>query len=487
MATSEIPLEKLQALLKVDAGGSLYSHLVRVVRSVAEERPRDALLQLESLSRQLKDSDYRGALSPDVTEDPVADAVAKDLRERWCAQSLSLARSPSEPTASKRVLAAVQNFLEDSSMFEWAGVGFGRQESYHIAMSLRQLAADTPSLQRLRLWGKILGTGGDYYVAEGAFKKPADAGPVTVPGTPEYDVEPRSQGANSFTYWVSTGICSPWVRLPDARASHIAAARNVKLIMTGNLTNSLVCSPWFPGTEQHLLRAQIARITASCTLAAKGWYEVDEEAGKNMIKEVENPADSFPTHEELATPAGWTHAAPYLLRTGRSTWPDMEALEGVLSEDAVKAISAQIEEEPEKGMLESIETDLEDMKPEDGPEGSPAWSIKVYGDLGLYTFGDAQKSHRVTAARSLVWPGAVAVAQGARFANLYVGYGLKCGTLVPPQKDSGLPLRGTSPFWPLAPDDIMDEPADIEEQDEPNPQQDEAESDKGDVDPEADE
>ena len=30
--------------------------------------------------------------------------------------------------------------------------------------------------------------------------------------------------------------------------------------------------------ERHLLRAQIARISATCTLASKGWYEEDEEA-----------------------------------------------------------------------------------------------------------------------------------------------------------------------------------------------------------------
>ena len=40
-------------------------------------------------------------------------------------------------TPSLQVLGAVQNFMEDAAMFEWAGVGFGRQESYHIAMSLR--------------------------------------------------------------------------------------------------------------------------------------------------------------------------------------------------------------------------------------------------------------------------------------------------------------------------------------------------------------
>lgn len=60
--------------------------------------------------------------------------------------------------------------------------------SYHLGMSLRKLAAES-SLESLRLWGKVLGTAGDYYVAEGTL--PAAAA-VALPGD---DVEPRGQGA----------------------------------------------------------------------------------------------------------------------------------------------------------------------------------------------------------------------------------------------------------------------------------------------------
>ncbi|CAE7241564.1 unnamed protein product, partial [Symbiodinium necroappetens] len=102
----------------------------------------------------------------------------------------------------------------------------------------------------------------------------------------------------------------------------------------------------------------------------------------------------------------------------------------------------------------------------------------------VYTAGDGTKSLRVTALRSLIWPGAITVVKGSKYANLYVGSAMKCGTMVGPDKETGLPLRGTNPLMPLAPDDIMDEPTDFEEHDEPNPIQDEAESDKGEVDEE---
>jgi len=46
--------------------------------------------------------------------------------------ALQLVRPPSDPTAAPKVLGAVQNFLEDATMFEWAGVGFGKQESIHL-------------------------------------------------------------------------------------------------------------------------------------------------------------------------------------------------------------------------------------------------------------------------------------------------------------------------------------------------------------------
>jgi len=487
MATSDIALERVQALLKVDAGnGSLYNHIVQVVHSLAAEKPADALAKLESLSRNLKDSAFTGAPAPDAAELSATEVEAAEKQKQNAEMALKLVRPLSDPTASPKVLGLVQNYLEDAVMFEWAGVGFGGQESFHVAMSLRKLAAETPGLESLRLWGKVMGIEGDYYVAEGTLEMPPSSEPPAMPGTPEFNVEPRGQGANTCIYWVNAGGFAPWVRLPTARAEQIAASRNIKRVLTGNLDSAVTSTPWFPGSEQHLLRSQIARISATCTLAVKGWYEADEEESgiKNKLKIAEGALEAFPPHTDLATQGGWCHAAPFLLSTGKCSWPNVDAYpEGALTEDQTAEMQAQADAEPAHEMLEGLEADLEDLKP-DGVEDSPAWSIKVYGDEGLYTFGDAEKTHRVTAVRSNIWPGAITVAQGSRFANLYVGYAMKCGTLVPVQKDSGLPLRGTMPLMPLAPDDIMDEPQDLAEQEEPNPQQDEAESDKGDNDEE---
>merc|ERR1740138_53129 len=182
----------------------------------------------------------------------------------------------------------------------------------------------------------------------------------------------------------------------------------------------------------------------------------------------------------------WVHASPILWSNGKTSWPDADALKAAypdLTEAEQEALDKQInkisadKEKEEKGgeaaLLEPIETDLK----EDEMEASPAWSIKAHGDKGIYGL-DAPKSYRVTAVRSLIWPGAVTVAQGSRFANIYIGDGCKYGGLVP-KKESGEPLAGTSPFLPLVPDKIMEEPADRTEHGEPNPELDDAESDKG--------
>eukprot|EP00928_Gymnodinium_smaydae_P061556 TRINITY_DN45602_c0_g1_i1.p1 TRINITY_DN45602_c0_g1~~TRINITY_DN45602_c0_g1_i1.p1 ORF type:complete len:576 (-),score=166.03 TRINITY_DN45602_c0_g1_i1:64-1701(-) len=531
MGTSNIALERVQALLKVDTGnGSLYDHLVKVVRKLNEEKPADALVQLETLSRHLKQATFRGDLSPDPHSAVSPDAAAERLKEDWCAHSMKLARPPSDPLAAPRVLAAVQNYMEDATMFEWAGVGFGKQESFHIAMSLRKLAAETPALASLRLWGKVLGTEADYYVAEATLQTfgaaaPAEPAllsakqlaaraaeltktgvynletrppPLVLPGT-DYDVECRGQGANTCVYYVSHGGTEPFKPLPAARASMIVAARDIQKLFTGRLDARVDSTPWFPGDEADLLRSQIARISSSCTLAVGGWWKIAEEDPKKLIVDVDDEkGDPVAGFTDLDTLGGWFHAAPLLLNNGRSTYgkDELDAAQGedttkVLTDREHEVLSAAWDKEMSfdaaKSMEEvigsSIEGDqikyvgdfvLEEPDPDDMAQ--KLWSVKTCGDKGLYA-DDAK--HSIVAVKSRSWPGAVSVAMVdpklKKFANLYVGYGLKCGTLVPRHKDSGLPLRGTCPFNPIEPEPVMElyeqNPNPQDEHEEPNPQE----------------
>jgi hypothetical protein len=60
----------------------------------------------------------------------------------------------------------------------------------------------------------------------------------------------------------------------------------------------------------------------------------------------------------------------------------------------------------------------------------------------------------VNVIRSLRWPGAVTVAKGGKFTNIYVGYGLK---------------RGDPSFNPVEPPMVLSDPTDQSEMPEPTP------------------
>lgn len=480
MGTSNIAFERVQALLRINSGkGSLHPHLCRVIRQLVDEKPEDALATLELASRHLKQCSDQAPPAPDLIVAAVPDPEAEAAKLKYCDDVMKLIAPPTDPTSTPEVLTVVRNFMDDAAMFEWAGVGFGKEASYRLAMSLRALAANNPYLKDLCLWGKILGTDGDYYIAEGTVPKSETPPPVPDVLTPEDLVEPRGEGANSRSYWVCPGGCAPWVQLPQARSDHIVAAKSIKRLMTGDLSSQVLSTPWFPGEEQHLLRAQIARISAACVIAPSNWYEVVGEDGYE-IKEVDDPIAEFPKHEQLIDQSTWVHSRHYLHIHGKTKW----RLPEEYPKDTQAYIDAEeaVESDPAKPILTTIQNDYEELKAlaGDGAEGggSLAWSVKVFGDTGIYKFEENNKSNQVTAVRSLAWPGAVTVAQGVRFANIYIGYGMKCGSLLP-QRPSGEPLPGTSPFLPLCPDEVMEETGDLELQPEPFPQEDEGAADDG--------
>jgi len=55
-------------------------------------------------------------------------------------------------------------------MFNWANIGFGKEENFRLVTSLKNLQHKT-NANNLRFWGKILGRKNDLYVAEGFVDK----------------------------------------------------------------------------------------------------------------------------------------------------------------------------------------------------------------------------------------------------------------------------------------------------------------------------
>lgn len=54
-----------------------------------------------------------------------------------------------------------------------------------------------------------------------------------------------------------------------------------------------------------------------------------------------------------------------------------------------------------------------------------AFISKVVGDPQQYTKGEGNITYAVNVIKSVRWPGAVTVAKGGKFTNIYIGYGLK--------------------------------------------------------------
>lgn len=468
-------LEQVRALLKKDANGaSLHQQLCSIIGKLVEEKPPDALATLETLSRYLKESGFSGARAPDTAESIVLDPKTEAAKETWCASVNKLTETPMESIGTVKALCSVENFLDNVAMFKWAGVGFGQQTSYQLHLSLRSLAASTPGLSKLRFWGKILGIKNDYFIAEGVIDGIGEA---------DGDVEARGSGANTFSYWVSTGTNAPWMQLPLVRPEHIIAARKVKHLMSGDLEADVLTMPFFPGKEKHFLRAQIARISSSSCLAVAGYLQADDEGGEDG-KVTETPDFEFPPHEELTDLSKWVHSYAFIHKNGCTKWPNPD---NITDDELLKKVERDREDEPPRGPLSEIKED----KPGTEEGVSKDWVIKQMGDKGMYKFNDTNKSYVCTMVKSMRWPGAVTVAQGTKFANLYVGYGFKkCDhSKEELEKDpaskmtaKAFPFTSGNESNPCAPADIMDEPEDHEEQPEPNPQDDDEQSDRAEED-----
>ena len=136
-------------------------------------------------------------------------------------------------------------------MLSWAGISFGDKETYRLQKALAKLS-QTSKANNLKFWGKINGTEKDYYIAEGSIEAEGDdeeRGP---------DFEARGSGVNEFVYWVTDSSLSEWTQLPDLSPSDVDAARQIKVLFTGDLEHSIITNPFFFGKEKNYLRAQIA-------------------------------------------------------------------------------------------------------------------------------------------------------------------------------------------------------------------------------------
>jgi len=407
---------------------SVFEHFASIIDKVVLQKPNDAHGALEVLSRLIKAPMPKGE---NFDEGELA------LMKTSAAAMMEVTEVPQEGEGGPKAVCAIPDFLEEAAMLEWAGVGFGELESYQIMCSLRKLAADAEAegIKKLRFWGKILGTNADYYVAEGQLEAAGD------PDENDPDFEPSGAGANAFTFWVTTSLTGTWEKLPHIRPAEIKAARNIKKVLTGDLSAKVITHPHFPGTEKELLRAQIARITADTVLCIGGFVSANEDG---EVAETENFVP--PPASELCKADAWTHERAHILRSGRTAHHEIPDEDPEEEEELKKKRAMQKEQEadPVRSRVREISSDP-DLQ----------WAVKQTGDKAIYKAGEGTKCYAVTVVRCMTWPGAVTVAKAGQFTNIYVGHGLKFG-----EPD----------FFPCAPLDIQEEPEDPGEMPEPQPE-----------------
>ena len=80
--------------------------------------------------------------------------------------------------------------------------------------------------------------------------------------------------------------------------------------------------------------------------------------------------------------------------------------------------------------------------------------MKVCGDNQKYSKGEATIDYQANIVKSLRWPGAVTVAKGGKYVNIYVGDGVK---------------KGDTSYYPIEPPEVQADPTDQTEQPEPTP------------------
>ena len=398
-------------LMKKEGSSSIYEHLTELVLKLVTEQPDNALASIEQISAGLK-----GKVYPDFgTGGSTAGAAASDellaARSKLLgAQAASFKAPVADDEGAGGPGAAVQNLTDEATFLEWAGVGLGATEAFRLHMHLKVLAAKFP-VTSARWWGKLFGRSGDYLVAEGiceAAGEEADDAKDALGNT----LQKTGDGPNKFTYFVCNQVGAPWVRLPSVTPHSLIAARTCRKYLTGDLSAPVPSHPPFPGEEALYARSIIALISAGTAIAPSGVYNAVDGNEEGAIE---------PNGEEFEAPdltdaSNWVHTALEINSLGR-TRPNPPVLDAEGNEIAV-------EDAPEASTpLKSISDDP--PVDEAAAEGGGAWLIAAAPLSGM---PDGEAPTGPIVARSMRWPGAVAVGLGKKYTSAYIGWGLPVST-----------------------------------------------------------
>uniref|UniRef100_UPI00358F88D9 radial spoke head protein 4 homolog A-like isoform X2 n=1 Tax=Myxine glutinosa TaxID=7769 RepID=UPI00358F88D9 len=432
------------------SGLSVYEHVTQVLTRILDERTPDAADIFETLSSDAKRE--RLVCPSPSPRDEAPCVVGLEQAKAWCRifgkreEEVFDEDLPPLPDAMELPLP---NLLEIANYFEQAGVMLDKNEAVRVMMSLKELTQNHP-MDHCRFWGKILGTNSNYLVAEvemtdweeeeeeeqelGAHDTYEEEEKMEMPekdGIPEENEEdkndelpkskykaplsipkePYQSGANKYLYFVCSEPGQPWERLPLVRPSDIVSARLIKRLFTGQLNAPVESYPPFAGNEKHLLRAQIARISAATQVSPLGFYhfeeeEEDEEEEQNEI--MENPEYEEPEIGEMVESlSSWVHHTQYILPQGRCSWWNPLKHEDEMSEEEDEDSESN---HPEPQVAPPLLTPLtEDAE----LNGHPPWTLRATSSL-LPQFA-------LAVVTSNLWPGAYTFSIGGLKTSTWVG------------------------------------------------------------------
>lgn len=383
---------ELRQILKEDGSGrDLYGHLVETLMKILVDRPANAYDAFELISAEVKENPFDPSPTRGKPVPPAPDQL--NAMNKWTNRNSTMLKVPDEPLDESEV--KYPDLMTDAHLYEWAGISFGRGEIYRLYLSIKALAESLPAeVERLRFFGKISTRGSPYYIVEGL--SPEDEEDI------DEDKQESRSGANKYCYWITQRVDAGegWVKLPNVTCAQIVTARQFKRFLTGDLNAPVPTYPPFPGVERNLLRATIALIASSTSISPDGFFEADDsDVPQAQPVDSETLAANFPkAAPELMTADAWKHHEIELNAIGRITAPPEKVDE---NGDVI-----------EPGEAAEVGSVLSEIKPSD-------WGFRVCPGGAGVAAGSA------VVARSLLWPGAVAIAAGSRFMNIYVGSGVR--------------------------------------------------------------
>jgi len=408
-----------------------------------------------------KKTAYRAPDPPTLSSDPknVARAVALKQLYSTPKPKVNMITGEVEDTGNVPADFETENLVADAAMFEAAGVGLSAGEMYGVMLAIKRLGGNEDNkVDTARFFGKILGTGADYYVFE-THLKDYEKGEEKEPAEGEIPAEASGEaGANYYTYWVCNYLGGPFTKLPDCEPTTIKVARQIKKYFTGDLDAAVIAYPPFPGTEKDFLRAQIGRIVSATVVCPLDYFKLAEEDGAEgeELQKIEGDKKSeeyeAKTAAEMLNLENWCHRYHHIKPQGRCKFYEPELPE-TDEEDEDKTERPEPETSPP--LLETLDKDGEKTPsevpdwgfaiakpaaedPEATPESEPrpAWATCTSTNVpGV--------QYPVVAVKSIKWPGAAAVYSevgrkdegkpaDARFSNIYVGYGFENVQFEPP-------------------------------------------------------